>query len=257
MNLFTRIWIMTSAAIALTVLTAVAVYEVIIGQALADHGRADMMAYARLIAHSVASREAETETALQRLLASGPLIAVTMFDRDLSVIATAVVPGLVDHDPAEHLDRDVLRQALEGGVGAARRVANTLYVATPVFGPQGGLEGVLAIAVPTELHAVPPTERLMFAGGVAIGVLAMGMIPATALARRVSRPVDTLVRVSETVREGVVDVDALSPLAHRRDEFGRLARGVLLLARTLKLTAERMDGMVEERARELAKGGPG
>ena len=251
MNLFARLWIMTSAAIALTVLTSVATYEVIINRALAEHGRADMLVYARLIAHSLGASGDLTSGALERLLATGPLIAVTMFDRDLNVVASATVPGLDDFDPVRRVDRAMLARTLEEGIGDAVRSDESLYVATPVLDAQGELEGVLAIAIPNELHTLAPNERLAFAAAMAVGVLAMGMIPAAALARRVSRPIDTLVRVSESMRDGQADVDSLSSLAHRRDEFGRLARGVLLLARTLKLTGERMDAMVEERAREL------
>ncbi|WP_029007888.1 HAMP domain-containing protein [Azospirillum halopraeferens] len=252
MNLFARIWIMTSAAIALTVLTSVAAYEVIINRAVAEHGRADMLMYARLVAHAFGAVDDPTPEAVERLLASGPLIAVTLFDRDLNVVRAARVPGLADHEPERRMDRALLTRTLEEGIGEAVRVGEALYVATPVIDSQGDLEGVLAIAVPNELHTLAPGERLGFAAAMAVGVLAMGMIPAAALARRISRPIDTLVRVSESLRDGQADIDALSPLAHRRDEFGRLARGVLLLARTLKLTAERMDIMVEERVRALA-----
>lgn len=172
-----------------------------------------------------AAERLERETALLAgtLLAQGlPAEAdlrrlVERMGRDLRLRVTLMAPDgrvLADSDVApgslpsleNHLDRPEIRQALSSGTGRSERPSATLgvpmaYFARRVDGPDG-TTAYLRLSVPTaDLEAGAGSLRAAVAAMALGSFLALGALSYT-LTRRLSRPVERIAALADTVASG-------------------------------------------------------
>jgi signal transduction histidine kinase len=149
------------------------------------------------------------------------------------------------YDPAGHriagdgpsLADEPVRSALLGNVRDARQ-GGTIVVAVPINGNER-IIGALRASKP-ESFLVDRTRRTWLVMGlISVGALSIAALLALWQARRLTRPVDTLVSAAERLGAGDFSVRTQTSLVEELDHLGR----------ALDTTAERLGGLV---ARERA-----
>ena len=201
---------------------------------------------ARLMAAQVVPLLATPER-LQRVVRDirGRVAArVTVIDRAGRVLAES------DRDPGtmeNHADRPEVQAALAGRTGVSLRWSqsvgqNLVYVAIPLEGA-AGITGVLRVALPlaeVERSMGAIQRTLTYAVVVVLGI---AVVLSVWMARRVSRPVTTMVEAAHRMAEGDLGRRIAIP---REQELATLARALNTLAERLE---ERMHALEEEQAR--------
>ncbi|MBI9046371.1 MAG: HAMP domain-containing protein [Anaerolineaceae bacterium] len=112
--------------------------------------------------------------------------------------------------PSELLLRPEIQSALNGTPATAiRRVASAdnrrvLYAGTPIFSPDGIINGIVYLATPLPPARLPSNLIWQLLGAVAIAALLAGTT-GTLLSRRISRPLENLVTAASAVAAGDLD----------------------------------------------------
>ena len=163
-----------------------------------------------------------------RAITPGVVSRITLIDANGRVLADS------EKNPAEmdnHGTRDEITEARVSGKGVANRYSNTLklemlYVAMPIAS-QSGTTGYLRLALPVatidrQMNSL--RVRLIVAiAGVGAVVLIVGFF----LARRVTKPITRMTRLSRAIARG--EYQHRLPET-RRDELGQLSRAINELA---------------------------
>ena len=169
---------------------------------------------------------------------------VTVIDRTGRVLAES------DREPGSmesHADRPEVQRALAGQTGVSLRHSTSvgrdlLYVAIPLEGPVG-IAGVLRVALPlaeVERTMTSIQRTVAYAAVLAFGI---AIVLSLWMARRVSRPVTTMVQAAHQMAEGDLSRRVVVPA---EQELATLARALNTLGQKLQ---ERLKDLEEEQAR--------
>jgi HAMP domain-containing protein len=180
--------------------------------------------------------------------ASAPgVVAVRVVNRDLGtrVLRTSDEGG--DNAPLDDAGVEAVRAAEASRKPQNFEQGEVLTVAAPITAERTGkaLGGVL-VALSTEHVTEQLRDDLLLAIGIAVTVLALGLIAALIGARRVAGPVGELTAAAIAVEDASYAPGSLDPVAARRDELGRLAQVFDQMARQVRAREERMQLEIKE-----------
>ncbi|MFQ5847935.1 MAG: ATP-binding protein [Candidatus Methylomirabilales bacterium] len=157
---------------------------------------------------------------------------VTVIDRTGKVLAES------DRDPetmGNHANRPEVRAALAGQTGVSLRHSESvgrdlLYVAIPLQGG-AGIRGVLRVALPLSAIDRTMTSIQRTVALAVLGAFAIAFFLSIWMARRVSRPVTTMVEAAHQMAKG--DLGRRVPIP-AEEELATLARAFNVMAETLQ-----------------------
>lgn len=168
---------------------------------------------------------------------------ITVIDRAGTVLAESQR----DSETMEnHADRPEVREALAGGTGVSVRHSESvdrdlLYVAIPL-GPRTEIAGVLRVAVPLAVIEQTMSSIQRTVAYAIVGAFAIALMLSVWMARRVTRPVTSMVDAAHRMAAG--DLGRRVPVPAEA-EFAALARA-------LNTMAERLQEKLRDLEREQA-----
>jgi signal transduction histidine kinase len=143
-----------------------------------------------------------------RLLSEqGAVVLALPFTSGIGFLQTPPIENEILVSPEELRQRPEILQALQGESGTAvRRVAavnnqRVLYAAAPVSGQDGGIIGIVYLAMPLPPAGLP-TDTLIQLGGTILFAVAIALFAAWLLSRRIAQPVEAIARASLAVSGG-------------------------------------------------------
>jgi HAMP domain-containing protein len=180
--------------------------------------------------------------------ASAPgVVGVTVVNNRLGTQVVRAGSEADDDAQPGALDGAALRGVEQGDEPRAFEEGDVLTVAAPIGGGRRGeaIGGVLVALSTAPVHTQLRND-LLLAIGIAVAVLALGLIAAYAGARRVAGPVGDLTSAAMAVEGTSYVPGSLDRAAARRDEIGRLARVFDRMAREVRAREERLQREVRE-----------
>jgi HAMP domain-containing protein len=180
--------------------------------------------------------------------ASAPgVVAVRVVDRDLGTRVLRASNEGGEDAPIDEEEAEALRAAQASGEPQEIEQGEVLTVAAPISAERTGevIGGVL-VALSTEHVTEQQRDDLLLAIGIAVAVLALGLVAALIGARRVAGPVGELTAAAIAVEDATYTPGSLDPVAARRDEIGRLAQVFDQMARQVRAREERMQREIRE-----------
>ena len=185
--------------------------------------------------------------------ASAPgVVAVRVVDRDLGtrVLRTHSEGG--DDATLGERERKALRAAEQSREPQNFEQGDVLTVAAPISAERtGNVIGGVLVALSTEHVEGQLRDDLLLAIGIALAVLAIGLIAALIGARRVAGPVGELTAAAMAVEDGSYAPGSLDPVGARRDEIGRLAQVFDRMAGQVRAREERMQREIKQLSVEI------
>jgi signal transduction histidine kinase len=187
-----------------------------------------------------------------RLLGESGAVVVS-----LPLPAEASVPAAENSTPIpseELLQRPEIRSALEGTpASAVRRVASAgnrrvLYAAAPVHSADGGIGGVVYLAMPLPAGGLPTGLALQLTGVLLAAVL-LAFAAGTLLARRLARPVEAIARAAGAVSAG--DLEPQVPAGSGIAELDGLGRAFAAMTGDLRRSAQARNAFIADVTHEL------
>jgi len=151
-------------------------------------------------------------------------------------ISLPLAENVASIPPDQLLERTEIQKALKGeGATAIRKVASAgnrrvLYAAAPVYGLNGGVNGLVYLAMPLPRAGLPVNMLLELAAALLAGTV----LAATAgifIARRISRPLEAIAEAATAVSEGdltqrVPPEKGIQELANLGEAFNRMTEGL-------------------------------
>jgi methyl-accepting chemotaxis protein len=177
---------------------------------------------------------------VEEMVGGGNIVAIRIIDAHRATLAAGVAPGRSVPGIVGDQEARSLWNATRDGRTVSSLEGDLLKIMTPIAGPAGPPTAAAVVYLPTDQVHAEVRRQLRLAVGVAILVLAMGVIGAVALARRVSDPVARLTALTAAVEAETYDADSLAPVARRHDELGQLARGFQKMVREVASREERL-----------------
>jgi phosphoserine phosphatase RsbU/P len=172
--------------------------------------------------------------------------AVRVVDRELG---TRVVRTGSEDEVGSDLSRDEresLREAEQSREPQSFEQGDVLTVAAPIgTGRPGRGGGGVLVSLSTEQIDEQQRDDLLLAIGIAVAVLALGLVAAMSGARRVAGPVRELTTAATAVEGGAYAPGSLDSVAARRDEIGVLAQVFDRMAREVQAREERMQRTIK------------
>ena len=156
--------------------------------------------------------------------------------------------------PTELLERSEIAQALQGQPATAvRSVASAgyrrvLYAAAPVFSDDGAVSGLVYLAMPLPQTGLPLKWLMALVGAVMAAVL-LASIAGSLVARRVARPMQTLVNAATAVSDG--DLTLQVPLENSISELNGLGKAFNRMIESLRRSAQAKNAFVADVNHEL------
>jgi signal transduction histidine kinase len=156
--------------------------------------------------------------------------------------------------PTELLERFEIIKALGGQPATAVRslasagYRRVLYAAAPVFGDDGAVGGLVYLAMPLPKIGLP-LKWLMELGGAALAAVILASIAGTLVARRVARPMQTLVKAAAAVSDG--DLTLQVPLENSIKELNGLGKAFNRMIESLRLSSQAKNAFVADVNHEL------
>jgi two-component system phosphate regulon sensor histidine kinase PhoR len=249
-----RLFISSVAATALTLAVATMLVSWSIRETLDQRIERSLVTEARLAGETLSHRkpaaggelDAEAD-ALSRVLSA----RVTFVASDGTVIGDSELDGEALQTIENHGDRPEIRQALQTGLGVARRYSTTitadmLYVAVPVRNPDLPALAVVRLALPL----VEVRDQLAAVRRIALVAFAIGLIAALAVAWGSSVLLSRRVRAIAAVAERYASGDLSRPTRdYGRDEIGVVAR---VLDNSIREVGRRAAELAADQARMQA-----
>lgn len=188
--------------------------------------------------------------------ASAPgVVAVRVVNRRLGTRVVRAGAGAGEEAELNALEGAAIRDAEQRGEPQAFEEGDVLTVAAPIGGGRGQeavggvLVGLSTAPVQTQLR-----NDLLLAIGIAVAVLALGLVAAFVGARRVARPVGDLTAAAMAVEGASYVPGSLDRVAARSDEIGRLAQVFDRMARQVRAREERLQREVRELSVQIDQG---
>jgi signal transduction histidine kinase len=153
--------------------------------------------------------------------------------------------------PEELKQRPEIQQAMLGqSATAIRRVTSRkiLYAAAPIFGGDGSVAGLVYLATPLP-GAGLPTLWIFELLGAALAAILLASLAGTWIARRISRPVETMAQAAAAIGEGHLD----QHVAVENDirELNGLAQAFNSMTESLRRSNEVKNAFVADVTHEL------
>jgi len=180
--------------------------------------------------------------------ASAPgVVAVRVVNRRLGTRVLSDDSGTREDTRLDAREAAALRGAEQRGEPQAFEEGEVLTVGAPISAERTGqvIGGVL-VALSTAPVRAQLRDDLLLAGGIAVAVLALGLVAAVVGARRVAGPVGELTGAAIAVEGASYVPGSLDRVAARRDEIGRLAQVFDHMARQVRAREERLEREIKE-----------
>ena len=192
--------------------------------------------------------------ALNSLAGQPGIRAIWVVDDLLEV--TASVLGAASGDAPEPAftadDKALAGRAVSAGARSFLG-ADALHVAAPILDRGGVATGAAVIHMPRDRLDRLFADHIRFGLMAALGAFAVGSAIAMLFARRITRPVMALTRAAEEMDRRSFAPESLNPVAHRRDELGRLVRVFQAMAREVQAREDHLEALVAERTLDLER----
>jgi hypothetical protein len=180
--------------------------------------------------------------------ASAPgVVGVEVVNRRLGTRVSRSGPEGSEGGGLSSRDKAALRVAEQSGEPESFEQEEVLTVAAPItIGESGEVIGGVLVGLSTAHVQEQLREDLLLAVGIAVAVLALGLVAAVVGARRVAGPVEELSAAAVAVEGASYTPGSLDRVAARRDEIGRLATVFDRMAREVRAREERLQREIKE-----------
>jgi class 3 adenylate cyclase len=189
--------------------------------------------------------------AVDNLLGGGEINALLVLNEALDTIASAKILGLEVNPAPTEAEMITLRSVLSTGKGHSILAGGALTVMAPMPGEGGAPMGVALVRLPTDRLQATLETQVQIALVIAVGVILVGVLISTWVARREAAPVLKITHAAEAVEERRFHPEQLDAVAQRKDELGRLAGVFQNMAREVLTREEHLDTLVKVRTGEL------
>lgn len=208
-----------------------------------------------VVGHQEATNDSlQQRTGLRRLMATligvGSLESIWVFDDTMEELASGSISENQAIRPDE-AEREMASLAMGTGRAQTRFTSDRVSVAAPVLDVDGIPTGATLVRLPTAQLKAELRSYLVYGGGVACLMLAVGLGGASWMARYIARPISHISKAAKAVETRDFDAGRLAPIASRPDELGRLARVFSDMAVEVLNRERQLDALVQIRTREL------
>jgi adenylate cyclase len=186
--------------------------------------------------------------AVQTLLAVKAIDAIWVFDTKLEQLAGPEGTG----SPSK-LEMHSLAEALKDHRTRSVLLSTTLSVIAPINTEERGTIGAALVRIQTHPMWQAVQDQIGIAVLIALAVLAVGFALSYLVAKRQVAPIEHLTAAATAVEERNFDPKSLETVTTRADELGRLARVFTSMGETVLAREEKLDALVMQRTKDLAK----
>ncbi|MFP4272714.1 MAG: SpoIIE family protein phosphatase [Halothiobacillaceae bacterium] len=196
-------------------------------------------------------REVGLEFMVESLIKGGDINAIWVFSRELEALASGTVLGSAQAQPPDEEERQLLERVFREGTTLSRFREGQLAVMAPIPGSDGVTQGVTLLRL--SMDAMRETQKRFIVVTFIVGVLvlALGMLAAVLISRRMTADLGRITAVAGRIESGRFDLEPLEPVKRRQDELGRLAQVFARMAEQVDAREAWLDAQVKARTREL------